>query len=248
MLQQPKHLPHPNPLKKQRGASLFVVFILLLLTVLLVLGAMRVSIFNESIVGNQADHQRAYAAAEALMQHAANEIYTQGPHCPATQTDCRYPANDEDFEAMAASLLNTCGTGLAGTNNPKGVCIPASPDARVFQTDYIKNKPAGETAAIQMSDETALSYTDFSGSAKSGSANLALDASKGQYWVEIFKYQANLAAQGTGHMPHSPDMPENKPDATYPFIYRITVRAQGLKPESVVILRSFYIPLPAKKT
>ena len=63
-----------HPRATQRGASLFTVFILLLLTLLLVLGGMRVGIFNESIVGNQADIQRANAAAEAQMDALAAEL------------------------------------------------------------------------------------------------------------------------------------------------------------------------------
>ena len=112
---------HAWPLHKQRGASLFTVFILLLLTALLVLGALRVSVFNESIVGNQADQQRAYAAAEALMQHAANDIYSNGPHC--TSTECRYPRNAEEFNQLSLNLLDKCGTGAIGSNSPRGVWV-----------------------------------------------------------------------------------------------------------------------------
>ena len=233
-----------HPRATQRGASLFTVFILLLLTLLLVLGGMRVGIFNESIVGNQADIQRANAAAEALMQHAANSIYEQGPHCSLdkSKSDCRFPRNEEEFTELATNLANQCGAGAADSSTPKGICMPVTPDARVFQTDYIMTKPRGARDDIQMRKDTALSYSDFAGSAKAGDTNLGL-SDKGQYWVEIFRYSKDLKRYGQGQVTPAPGMPLIEPDASYPFISRITVRAQGLKDGSQVTRRSFYVPV-----
>lgn len=225
-------------LHMQRGASLFTVFILLLLTGLLVLGGLRISVFNESIVGNQADQQRAYAAAEALMQHAANDIYTNGPHC--STENCRYPRDVSDFINLAHTLEGKCGTGEVGSDSPKGVCIPVTPNDRVFQVDYIGKKPNKEKAEAQMISASALNYTSFASTGGNpGSANLALSDNKGQYWVEVFRYSINPSAQfDTSTLPI--------PDETYPFVFRITVRAEGLKPGTVSVLRSFYVPLPRK--
>lgn len=232
-------LRQPAVLIGQRGISLLTVFTLLLFTALLVLGTMRMGIFNESMVGNQADQQRAYAAAEALMQHAANDVYNNGPHCPASQSVCRYPRNHEDFNHLTQNLLGKCGTGDADSDTPKGVCIPATPDDRVFQVDYILKKPQGQTADVQMSANSALDYANFASTAKPGNADLTLGSSKGQYWVEIFRYNTIASGQfNTSALPI--------PDNTYPYIYRITVRAQGLKQGTVSILRSFYVPVPRK--
>ena len=53
---------------RQRGISLFVVIVFVLLSMLLALWASRTSLFNEMVVGNDADYQRAFEAAQALLQ------------------------------------------------------------------------------------------------------------------------------------------------------------------------------------
>src|SRR2546427_2348398 len=56
--------------RQQRGVALFVVIIFVMLSMLLALWASRTSLFNELVVGNDADYQRAYEAAQALLQDA----------------------------------------------------------------------------------------------------------------------------------------------------------------------------------
>ena len=63
---------------RQQGLSLFTILVMLLLTMLLVLGALRLSLFNEGVIGNQADAQRAYASAEALLRNAEADIRANG--------------------------------------------------------------------------------------------------------------------------------------------------------------------------
>ena len=59
---------------RQRGISLFVVIVFVLLSMLLALWASRTSLFNEMVVGNDADYQRAFEAAQALLQDAELDI------------------------------------------------------------------------------------------------------------------------------------------------------------------------------
>ena len=59
---------------KQRGISLYVVIVLVLLSTLLALWASRTALFNEMIVGNDADYQRAFEAAQAMIQDAELDI------------------------------------------------------------------------------------------------------------------------------------------------------------------------------
>ena len=68
---QNKKSQSPN---KQRGISLYVVAVFVMLSMLLALWASRTSLFNEMIVGNDADYQRALEAAQALMQDAELDI------------------------------------------------------------------------------------------------------------------------------------------------------------------------------
>ena len=50
---------------RQKGVSLFVVLVIVLLSTLLAAWAFRSSIFNQLVVSNDADYQRAFEAAQA---------------------------------------------------------------------------------------------------------------------------------------------------------------------------------------
>lgn len=68
-----------HPLSKQRGVSLIVVLVFLLLAIISVLGAFRSSFLNEKMVGNESDYNRAFAAAEALIRDAEMDIRGRRP-------------------------------------------------------------------------------------------------------------------------------------------------------------------------
>ena len=65
-----------SPIMRQReqGVALLTIIIFVLLTMLMALWASRTAIFNEMLVGNDADYQRAYEAAQALVQDAELDI------------------------------------------------------------------------------------------------------------------------------------------------------------------------------
>ena len=63
----------------QRGVALFVVIVFVMLSMLLALWASRTSLFNEMVVGNDADYQRAFEAAQALLQDAELDIRGENP-------------------------------------------------------------------------------------------------------------------------------------------------------------------------
>ncbi|MEO8248504.1 MAG: PilX N-terminal domain-containing pilus assembly protein, partial [Burkholderiales bacterium] len=48
---------------RQRGVSIFVVLVMVLLTTLMMLWAGRTALFNELVTGNDSDYQRALEAA-----------------------------------------------------------------------------------------------------------------------------------------------------------------------------------------
>ncbi len=75
-------MQRPRPLHQrryQRGISLFIVIVLVMLSMLLALWGSRTSLFNEMIVGNDADYQRAFEAAQALIQDAEFDIRGERP-------------------------------------------------------------------------------------------------------------------------------------------------------------------------
>ena len=70
-----QRLPLTHHLRqRQRGVALFVVIVVVMLSMLLALWASRTSLFNELLVGNDADYQRAFDAAQALLQDAELDI------------------------------------------------------------------------------------------------------------------------------------------------------------------------------
>ena len=83
-------LPHTSNKRSQRrqsGVALFVVIVFVMLSMLLALWASRTSMFNEMVVGNDADYQRAFEAAQALIQDAELDIRGE----KADGSDCRIP-------------------------------------------------------------------------------------------------------------------------------------------------------------
>src|SRR5690606_34259830 len=81
-----------NPAQRQRGVALFVVIVFVMLSMLLALWASRTSLFNEMVVGNDADYQRAFEAAQALVQDAELDIRGEkadGSACTGAAQVCR---------------------------------------------------------------------------------------------------------------------------------------------------------------
>ena len=80
-----------NHKKNQQGIALFVVIILVMLSMLLALWASRTSLFGEMLVGNDADYQRAFEAAQSLIQDAELDIRGEkadGTLCGAPRRCC----------------------------------------------------------------------------------------------------------------------------------------------------------------
>lgn len=58
--------------RNQRGVALFVAIIFVLMSMLLALWSSRTSLFNEMVVGNDADYQRAFEAAQIIAARCRN--------------------------------------------------------------------------------------------------------------------------------------------------------------------------------
>jgi Tfp pilus assembly protein PilX len=78
----------------------------------------------------------------------------------------------------------------------------------------------------------------YGGGASSGDDCCAL-AAQGRYWVEVFPYNAtSVAIAGMGRAP--------VPGNAYPFVFRITALARGIKGGTVSVLRTYYTPFPMR--
>ena len=77
-MHSPSSTARPAAPHRERGIALFVVIVFVMLSMLLALWASRTAIFNEMVVGNDADYQRAFEAAQSLIQDAELDIRSTG--------------------------------------------------------------------------------------------------------------------------------------------------------------------------
>ena len=132
-------LPLPIPRRKharQRGVALFVVIVFVMMSMLLALWASRTSFFNEMLVGNDADYQRAFEAAQALLQDAEFDIRRERPDgklCTVTPAaKCRdsysdidaykIPLDAQEVTPLLAKLDDTTNTDTKTTKCFSGLC------------------------------------------------------------------------------------------------------------------------------
>ena len=110
------HCGHGQPLPpvavRQRGVALFVVIVFVMLSMLLALWASRTSLFNEMVVGNDADYQRAFEAAQALLQDAELDIRGEmadgnlcsAPPCRAYSSALQFPGDTNEINPLITVL------------------------------------------------------------------------------------------------------------------------------------------------
>jgi type IV pilus assembly protein PilX len=229
---------HRPQCRAEQGIALVVVMVMLLLTTFVLLASNRVGWLNEKLVGSESDHERAFAAAEALIRDAELDISglrfdgTPCPASPATQFGCRnlnaphFPERDDDLDVIQARVApgykKICS---------QGICLPTS-------TTQLEESSAwtGQLAAMQ---DAGATYGQFTGASPAAAGNPLLTAGRAWYWVEVFRYTSSYSSGGvTASAP--------VPVADHPYVYRITAFAQGAKAGTQVRLRSTFVPFLAR--
>jgi type IV pilus assembly protein PilX len=231
--------------QQQHGVALFVVIIFVMLSMLLALWASRTSLFNEMVVGNDADYQRAYEAAQALLQDAELDIRGEnadGTVCAGSGNVCRIstaakiPLETQEVPALLATL-----TASATTQCSQGLC-----SKRDGKQDFWNNTDAskGPTLAQMTTEGIGARYGQYTGAALGTSdkpANPILSDTSaadrgGWYWIEVLPY---MDTKNFGLIAGSPNnlLSLNlKPNV----VYRITALAYGRKPNTMVVLQQTY--------
>lgn len=238
---------------RQRGIALFVVIVFVMLSMLLALWASRTSLFNEMVVGNDADYQRALEAAQALLQDAELDIRGEmadgspcaGPPCRAyTSGAMQFPGDTNEINPLITSLeaeTRRCKDGLCTRRTGRQ-------DFWNYATDTTPITPAADTTLgeVPLSDLVAVGarYGQFTGAINkttAGQLNPILTETAaglgGWYWIEIMRYSdaaksANLIVDSsTSQLPLNLDV--------Y-VVFRITALARGRKPETTVVLQETY--------
>lgn len=246
--------PHaPSHRRPQRGVALFVVIVFVMLSMLLALWASRTSLFNEMVVGNDADYQRAFEAAQALLQDAELDIRNQksdGTPCAGTGDVCRTGIPEQiPLEAKDVGLLLAALDSQA-TKCSKGLCLK-----RIDKQDFWNNTDTskGYTLAQMADAAVGARYGQYTGATTGDSSHpinpiLQWDSSTpaaegGWYWIEVLPYDES--AKTSALIVGAPNnyLPLN---LTPSVVYRITALAYGRKQRTQVVLQQTYAPQKAK--
>ena len=259
--------PH-HQRKAQRGVSLFIVIVIVLLSTLLALWSSRTALFNEMVVGNDADYQRAFEAAQALLQDAELDIREEradGQPCtkdlPSDSPDtvCRRGSTAKiPLEAQEVGPL------LANLEKQDTKCLNGLCTKRIGRQDfwnYTEESKGitpvnGEVVLEELSkNETGARigarYGQYTGAAigsSSAPANPILqwdDKTKwdkgGWYWIEVMPYDESSKTSGliVSDTP-SADRKLLSLNLLPNVVYRITALAYGRKDNTMVVLQQTY--------
>lgn len=240
----------PTPCIGQSGIALIVVMVMLMLSSLAILSSTRLGWLSERMVGSESDQQRAFAAAEALIRDAENDIkgWRTGADQPCLGTaGCRddgaghpfFPRDqEEDLELLAARLPKGKPWCL------RGICLPDT--VQTLDMAYWRANRAAMTAGTG-EHSVAARYGEFTGIDPEAAGNPLLRwsrpgttpavAPRAWYWVEVFPYDiaGDIALESRHGL---------TPDQSHPFVYRITVCVEGMRQGTQVWLRSVYVPRP----
>ncbi len=247
--------PKPASRHSQRGIALYVVIVFVMLSMLLALWAARSALFNEILVGNDADYRRAFEAAQAMLQDAEFDIRgvkpdgtactlvsgnsdvcrppPQPPVPPATTgtpgAEVYFDIETKDLE----NLLSTIEIKQPTTKCYKGIC-----QKRTGVQDFWNDST---TIAAMTADNVGARYGQFTGASAEATANPILaekGAGKGAwYWVEVLPYVDPNVSLLAG-MPAGSNVERFAPARKKLWVYRITALARGNKPSSEVVLQS----------
>lgn len=231
---------------RQRGVTLVVVLVAVLLSALLVLWASRTTLFSEMVVGNDADYQRTFQAVQAMLRDAELDIRGERANGFACVSDpdnakiCRtgiaeqIPLQMQDVVRLVASNL-----AAQPTRCRHGLCA-----RRAGAPDFWNDKAAGSATGFTAMTTAGIGaqYGEFTGATLTATGNLPIDNStEGKihawYWIEVLPYLSSGGNSGA-----ITNIPTNllSLNPVLSVVYRITALAQGLKPGTTVVLQEIY--------
>lgn len=238
---------HPQLHKQQKGIALFVVIVIVLVSTLFTLWASRSSLFNELVIGNDADYQRAFEAAQALMQDAEFDISGKRPDgepcaknravaapiCRPAGTNIWFPTSVDQTSDILSILAAESTQCLAG------ICAK-----RTNEQDFWLDP---DTLNAMIANGVAARYGQFTGAqvgaVNSKTSNPILKKTAagegGWYWVEPMLYQQSAGTKGLVEGASTGNFLELSLESKH--AYRITAIARGLKPGTQVVLQSTYV-------
>ena len=236
--------------KGQRGVSLFVVLVMVLLTSLMLLWAARTALFNELVTGNDSDYQRAMEAAHAMVRDAELDIMgtrADGQPCGTPSVSyCRPlgvvanidipnkklyfpPSNDKGDSDSDLEYLKT----QIGGNIPS--CLAAICVGSNFLPEFWKSTSA--TMGLAKMLPLGASYGQYTGAAVAAVGNPSLANPETRYWVEPIQFQSNGSAASRQFTPGGGDASATASGV----VYRITAVARGVKPSTLAVVQTIFV-------
>lgn len=249
-------LPGSRP-RRARGAALLTVLVFSMLSLLLALWSARTAWYAELVVGNDADYQRAFEAAQALLLDAELDIRAEradgrpcdhgglpraaAPGVCRSGGTARVPLENADLPAFLAAL----------SAQPQR-CMDALCAKRVGRQD-IWNAPAAGAAARRAGEQdlfalirggTGARFGQYTGAQLGDAEHPAhpILAERGQaeaggwYWIEVIPYIDSKP----GLISNAPSQQLELVGMTPHVVYRITAVAFGRKPDTLVVLEQGY--------
>lgn len=240
-----------GPLSRQRGVSLFVVLVMVLLTTLMMLWAARTALFNELVTGNDSDYQRALEAAHAMVRDAELDILgrrADGQPCTTTVgfTSCRpsgivanidlvngrlyFPPStdkgdsDSDLEHLKTLLSGTTPSCVAG------ICIGTN----ILPQFWTNTSGTMGLAAMRT---VGARYGQFTGAVAATVGNPLLTNANTRYWVEPIQFESNGSGASRQFAPIGGDASATATGV----VYRITAVAQGVRPGTLAVIQTVFV-------
>lgn len=249
---QSQYLFSRTRMHPQQGVALFVVIVFVMLSMLLALWASRTSLFNEMVVGNDADYQRAFEAAQSLLQDAELDIRSESPDgSPCIDASCRdniaaaykIPLDKQEVTPLLADLDQQT------TKCRDGLCAKRAGRQDFWNATNATPLVIGEAKLSDMTQpNVGARYGQYSGAKAGDTANPAnpilADVSAndrgGWYWIEVLPYDESSKNSGLivgGSNTNNLLRLNLKPNVAY----RITALAYGRKPGTMAVLQQTYV-------
>ena len=217
------------PLGRQAGAVLITGLIFLAVLTILGVTSARMSTLEERMSGNMRDRSVAMQAAEAALRDAERDISERAIDsflCSSAPHRCIIGLDNFSPDCNLDGLANTLDDGLCAR---QGAGLPTYTDSSIVWPAFISSNGIGfQALTVNMTALPSVQYGAYTGappicvgSLTNGVCGRLLPAQP-RYIIEGFFKQVG----GSG---------------LFPF-YRITARAQGVNPSTVVWLQEVYTP------
>lgn len=207
--------------QRQRGASLLVAMVMMLVLAILGLSAMSNSMLQERMANNMRDRNIALQAAELALRDAERDLASLKADgttfCAAGTSGCR-PAGERPSVSADRPGYWAWGPALTPYWTPKcphGQCYDNSASSAPVWDDSL-----ADWAGTDATKFPTIAYGTYT-----GATALTVVASQPRYLIEIF-----------------PAVPDPYGLSSQRVTFRITARAVGQNPDTVVILQSVSSP------